>query len=61
MRSNIVSARKVAGWNNLRQDMTRRRRLLVRKTLENHNLDPAVLAARQMMVEMQQEIADLVD
>ena len=61
MRSGIVSARRVAGWNSLRQDMSRRRRLLVQKPRQELNLDPSIIAARQMMQEMQHEIADQVD
>ena len=61
MRSGIVSARRVAGWNSLRQDMSRRRRLLVQKHRQELSLDPSIIAARQMMQEMQHEIADQVD
>ena len=61
MRSGIVSARRVAGWNSLRQDMSRRRRLLVQKPRQELSLDPSIIAARQMMQEMQHEIADQVD
>jgi hypothetical protein len=61
MRSGIVSARRVAGWNSLRQDMSRRRRLLVQKPRQELNLDPSIIAARQMMQEMQHEIANQVD
>lgn len=63
MRSNIVSSRRIAGWNSLRQDMTRRRRLLVRKSDEqSHDMSSEqYLAGRQMMVDYRSEIADQVD
>lgn len=63
MRSTMVSARKNAGWNHLRQDVARRRRLLVRKSEQGYSTtsDAEYLAARRLMAELSSEIADLVD